>query len=89
MGRHAYKAYDYDFHEQVVQYEQQEYSEEDAREKASNDLFYKYRKSVMEAYWNALIIINNVKNTSSLSSMLTDFAYESFHLGTKYSPFIQ
>ena len=50
----AYEEYDDVYDVKVQQYEQEGCSNEEARDKASEDLFFKYQKYVMQMYKNVL-----------------------------------
>ena len=59
----VYRKYDDQYSEKVESYEKEGYSEVESRQKATEDLFWKYRKGIVKSYDNILTTVHHLKRS--------------------------
>ena len=59
----VYRKYDDQYSEKVESYEKEGYSEVESRQKATEDLFWKYRKGIVKSYTNLLTTVHHLKRS--------------------------
>ena len=60
----VYRKYDDQYSEKVESYEKEGYSEVESRQKATEDLFWKYRKGIMKSYADILTTVHRLKRST-------------------------
>ena len=60
----VYRKYDDQYSEKVESYEKEGCSEVESRQKATEDLFWKYRKGIMKSYANILTTVHHLKRST-------------------------
>ena len=60
----VYRKYDDQYSEKVESYEKEGYSEVESRQKATEDLFWKYRKGIMKSYADILTTVHHLKRST-------------------------
>ena len=59
----VYRKYDDQYSEKVESYEKEGHSEVESRQKATEDLFWKYRKGIVKSYANILTTVHHLKRS--------------------------
>ena len=59
----VYRKYDDQYSEKVESYEKEGYSEVESRQKATEDLFWKYRNGIVKSYANILTTVHHLKRS--------------------------
>ena len=68
----VYEKYDDQYVEKVDSYENDGYSNLESREKATEDLFWKYRKGIMKQYADILTTLHNLKKSMIHQEIMQD-----------------